>query len=164
MPRISKQQQQNGGEGAADWALKAYGDANQQQAVSPTDNTIAVNTPAPCGAAAPMKGGAARKALQELLNNKMQEMQQQQQENSQEGGFMQQLVDLASLLNKDKLSNKDMNQAIAMTGGAGVLENIAVPAILLYLNQRIGKKSSSSKNHKSMKLRKSSRASRRYRK
>jgi len=157
-----QQQQQNGGDGAADWALEAYGNANQQHAVSATDNTIAVNAPASCGPA--MKGGAARKALQQLLNQKMQEMQQQQQENSQQGGFMQQLVDLASLLNKEKLSNKDMNQAIAMTGGSGVLENIAVPAILLYLNQRIGKKSSSSKNHKSMKLRKSSRASRRYRK
>jgi hypothetical protein len=156
------QQQQHGGEGAADWALKAYGGPNQQQAVSATDNTIAVNTPAPCGAAAPMKGGAVRHHLQQLLNNKMQEMQQQQ--SLQDGGFMQQLVDLASLLNKDKLSNKDMNQAIAMTGGAGVLENIAVPAILLYLNQRIGKKSSASKKQKSMKLRKSARLSSKSRK
>jgi len=161
MPKKQQQQQMSGGEGAADWALKAYGDANQQHAVSATDNTIAVN-PSSCGATATMKGGA-RRELQELLNQKMQEMQHQQQ-NSQDGGFMQQLQDLANLLNKDKLSNKDMNQAIAMTGGSGILENIAVPAILLYLNQRIGKKSSSSKKHKSMKLRKSSRMSRRYRK
>jgi hypothetical protein len=165
MPRRQNKQQQNqmsGGEGAADWGLKTFGDANQQHALSNTDNTIAVNPPASCGASAAMKGGA-RKELQQLLNNKMQEMQQQQQ-NSQDGGFMQQLNNLANLLNKEKLSNKDMNQAIAMTGGAGVLENIAVPAILLYLNQRIATKSASAKNHKSMKLRKSSRMSRRYRK
>jgi len=152
--RQNKQQKQmSGGEGAADYAKSVFGDANQQHAVSNTDNTIAVNPPASCGAPAPMKGGA-RKELQELLNQKMQE----QQQNSQDGGFMQQLKDLASLLNKEKLSNKDMNQAIAMTGGAGVLENIAVPAILLYLNQRIAKKSSSSQK-KSMKLRKMSRVS-----
>ena len=65
-----------------------------------------------------------------------------------------------------KLSEQYLHKAVAMTGGSGVLENIAVPAILLYLNQRIAKKSTSSsaKNHKSMKLRKSSRMSRRYRK
>jgi hypothetical protein len=164
MTRKQQQQQMIGGEGAATWGLERYGDANQQQPVSNTDNAIAVNPPSSCGASVAMKGGAPpRKQLQQLLNNKMQEMQQQQQ-NSQDGGFMQQLNNLANLLNKEKLSNKDMNQAIAMTGGAGVLENIAVPAILLYLNQRIAKKSSSAKNHKSMKLRKSSRMSRRYRK
>ena len=158
----------HGGEGAADWALNAYGDANQQQPISKIDNTIAVHPPSSCGASTSsiMKGGAPRKQLQQLLNDKMQEMQQQQQ---QDGGnfMMQQLQNLASMLSKSKLSNQDLNQAVAMTGGSGVLENIAVPAILLYLNQRIAKKSaaaSSVKNYKSMKLRKSSRMSRRYRK
>jgi len=163
--RQNKQQQMSGGEGAADWALNAYGDANQQQPVSSTNNTIAVHPPSSCGAASIMKGGAPpRKQLQQLLNQKMQEMQQQQQQ--QEGGnfMMQQLQSLASMLSKSKLSNQDLNQAVAMTGGSGVLENIAVPAILLYLNQRIATKSASAKNHKSMKLRKSSRMSRRYRK
>jgi hypothetical protein len=113
-----------------------------------------------------MKGGASRKQLQQLLNQKLQQMQQQQH---QEGGnfMMQQLQNLASMLSKSKLSKQDLNQVAGMTGGSGVLENIAVPAILLYLNQRIAKKSTSSasiKNHKSMKLRKSSRMSRRYRK
>ena len=163
MPRKQNQQQNkmSGGDGTADWGKAVFGDANQQHAVSDTDNTIAVNPPASCGASAAMKGGA-RKELQQLLNQKMQEMQQ----NSQEGGsLMQQLSDLSNLLNKNKLSNKDMNQAMSMTGGSGVLENIAVPAILLYLNQRIGKKQSvSAKKQKSMKLRKSSRLSRKFRK
>ena len=44
-----------------------------------------------------------------------------------------------------------------MKGGAGVLENVAVPAILLYLNQKVGKRH----GKKSMKLRHSSRMSRR---
>lgn len=165
MTRKQQNQQQNqmsGGEGAADWGLKAYGDANQQQAISATDNAIAVN-PSACGPSIPMKGGA-RKELQELLNQKMQEMQQQQ-ENSQNGGFMQQLSNLVAVFNKNKLSENDMNNALSMmSGGSGVLENIAVPAILLYLNQRIGKKSNQFKKQKSMKLRRSSRLSAKSRK
>jgi hypothetical protein len=57
-----------------------------------------------------------------------------------------------------------MKEAATMAGGSGVLENIAVPAVLLYLNQRMGKKQTQSNKPKSMKLRKSSRFSRRYRK
>jgi hypothetical protein len=153
-----QQQQMSGGEGAADWGLKAYGDANQQHAISATDNAIAVN-PSSCGATATMKGGA-RQELQQLLNQKMQEMQQQQQSSQDGGSFMQQLSNLVDLFNKKTLSENDMNNTLSMmSGGSGVLENIAVPAILLYLNQRIGQKSNSAKNHKSMKLRKSSRSS-----
>jgi hypothetical protein len=176
MPKNQQQQQQQqmtGGEGAADWGKTVFGDANQQQPVSSTNNAIAVHPPSSCGvsnAAIMNGGGTPKKQLQQLLNQKMQEMQQQQQQQQQQGGsnfMMQQLQNLAGMLSKSKLSNKDLNEAVAMTGGSGVLENIAVPAILLYLNQRIAKKSAaapSAKNHKSMKLRKSSRMSRRYRK
>jgi hypothetical protein len=171
MPSKLQQQQQQqdlqqspmtGGDGAAAYALQVYGDGNQQHAISDIDNRIAVTPLASCSTTTPaMKGGDGRKALQQLLDQKMQEMQQHQ--GSQEGGFLEQLSNLVNMFNKNKLSENDMNNAIAMTGGSGVLENIAVPAILLYLNQRIGKKSSH-KKQKSMKLRRGSRMSRRYRK
>jgi hypothetical protein len=126
----NQQQQMSGGEGAADWGLKAYGDANQQHAVSANDNTIAVN-PSSHGATVPMKGGA-RQELQQLLNQKMQEMQQQQQSSQDGGSLMQQLSNLVTVFNKNKLSENDMNNTLSMmSGGSGVLENIAVPAILL---------------------------------
>jgi hypothetical protein len=161
---MPKQQPMKGGNGGAEWATKVFGDANQQHAVSNIDNTIAMKSPSECGvqpAAAPMAGGAAPKEqLQQQLEQQLQQMQEQQ-----DGGFMmQQLQSLANMLKKPALSNKDMNQAATMVGGSGVLENIAVPAILLYLNQRMGKKHTPSNKQKSMKLRKSSRFSRRYRK
>jgi len=43
-----------GGDGAADHAITTYGGIGQQQAISPTNNVIAVNT----GAPAIVKGGA----------------------------------------------------------------------------------------------------------
>ena len=154
----NQQQQMTGGDGGASWALNVYGDANQQHPVSATDNTISMNSP--CSATTPVMKGGARKELQQLLNQKMQEMQQHQQSLQDGGSLMQQLSNLVTVFNKDKLSENDMNNTLSMmAGGSGVLENIAVPAILLYLNQRIGQKSNSAKNHKSMKLRKSSRSS-----
>jgi hypothetical protein len=161
----------SGGDGGADWAMKVFGDANQQQAASNVNNTIAMKLPSECGgsvqpamatnsiasAAAPMTGGAPKDLIQQQLHNKLQQMQQ-------DGGFMQQLQNLATMMGKSKLSNEEIKEAATMAGGSGVLENIAVPAVLLYLNQRMGKKQTQSNKPKSMKLRKSSRFSRRYRK
>ena len=148
----------SGGEGAADWVTSTLGAANQQQPVSNIDNAIAAKLPASCG----MKGGFKNK-LQDLLQEKLQEMQQR---NSQDGGsLMQQLSNLIGVFNKPRLSEQDANNAIGlMSGGSGVIENIAVPAILLYLNQKLGKKSHPSKKQKSMKLRRSYRLSAKNRK
>jgi hypothetical protein len=53
-----KQSKQQGGEGAADNAIKVFGNTNDQHAVSDSDNTIAMNSSASAQAQAPgMKGG-----------------------------------------------------------------------------------------------------------
>ena len=53
-----KQQKQQGGEGAADNALRVFGDINSQHAVSDKNNTIAMKGPAQVAGQVPtMKGG-----------------------------------------------------------------------------------------------------------
>ena len=80
--------------------------------------------------------------------NMMAKLQQLQQQMNQYGGKMskKQLRKIASFFNKQ-------------SGGSGILESVAVPAIFLYVNQIASKKSCSEK-----KLRKSRRMTRRLRK
>ena len=191
--RTAKRTNYKGGAGAADFAISVYGDANAQHAVSPTDNTIAMQGPSMSnpsmqgpsmgGQAAmggtvtdqtAMKGGNKRgKELQALQaqiqqamdnlkqsgggnepvdgavgGNMMAKLQQLQQQMNQYGGKMskKQLRKIASFFNKQ-------------SGGSGILESVAVPAIFLYVNQIASKKSCSEK-----KLRKSRRMTRRLRK
>jgi len=175
-----------GGAGTADHAIAVYGDAMQQHAVSETDNTIAMNnggTPVQSGAGLaedilklsesfagkkeeeskvePVlmggKKGGKKEALEEMQARITQELAKLNKES--EGGNMEKLQELQNTLalKGGKLTKKNLKHIKRkMTGGSGVLENIAVPAILLYINQRVGTK----KNSGSKKLRKSARISR----
>jgi len=173
-----------GGAGTADHAIAVYGDAMQQHAVSETDNTIAMNnggTPVQSGAGLTediiklsesfagkkegeqknepsLIGGNTKQAtLAEMQARITQELAKLNEQS--EGGNMEKLQELQNTLalKGGKLTNKNLKHIKRkMTGGSGVLENIAVPAILLYINQRVGTK----KNSGSKKLRKSARISR----
>jgi hypothetical protein len=131
-----------GGEGAAENALRVFGDGNQQHAVSENDNTIAMNGAAVAAAVEPVKVGGNH---HENNNNNGGSWGK--------GGISKKR--LMKLMKQSKISKNDYNN-VAMAGGAGVLESVAVPAILLYLNQKVAKSS----GKKSMKLRRSSRMSR----
>jgi len=167
---ISKRYTKKGGAGTADHAIAVYGDAMQQHPVSATDNTIAMNN-----VSAPVQSGAGLVEniyslsesffgkpggkkdmladLQQQVNHKLASM------GPAEGGKMDELKELQTTLAVKgcKLTKKNLKHINRkMTGGSGVLENVAVPAILLYINQRVGTK----KNLGSKKLRKSARISR----
>ena len=171
-----------GGAGAADHAIAVYGDAMQQHAVSATDNTIAMNNvgaPVQSGAglvenimklSESMGGkkeeenvvtlsGGKKGGKQEALADMREKIANKLASMGTEGEQMNDLSELQNLLEKKggKLTMKNLKHLKRkMTGGSGVLENIAVPAILLYINQRVGTK----KNNGSKKLRKSARISR----
>lgn len=173
-----------GGAGTADHAIAVYGDAMQQHAVSETDNTIAMNnggTPVQSGAGLTEEilklsesfagkkeeeskvepsligGNTKKETLAEMQARITQELAKLNEQS--EGGNMEKLQELQNTLalKGGKLTKKNLKHIKRkMTGGSGVLENIAVPAILLYINQRVGTK----KNSGSKKLRKSARISR----
>ena len=136
----------SGGAGGADYALKVFGDGGQQRAM-PGSNVIAANAVEGSG----MMGGA-KANFENLVNNQMNNM------NMKGGNGMEDVKNLLSMFNKNKLNDNDLNSLTNMAGGSGVLENVAVPAILLYLNQKVGKRH----GKKSMKLRRRSRMSRKY--
>jgi hypothetical protein len=178
--RTAKRQNYKGGAGAADFAISVYGGVNAQHAVSPTDNTITMSHPSMQGPdQTAMKGGnkggeQLRKLQQQIQQamdklkqsgggdesaavdgadgtvggNMMSKLQQLQKQMAQYGGKMskKQLSKIASFFNRQ-------------SGGSGILESVAVPAIFLYVNQIASKKSCSEK-----KLRKTRRMSRRLRK
>jgi len=92
--------------------------------------------------------------IQQQINEKLETMNKEA-----EGGNNDKLEELKNTLEQKggKLTKKHLKFIHRkMTGGSGVLENVAVPAILLYINQRVGTK----KNKGSKKLRKSARISR----
>jgi hypothetical protein len=134
----------SGGAGGADYALKVYGDGGQQRAM-PGSNVIAANAVEGTG----MMGGA-KANFDNLLKNQMNNWEMKG------GNDMNNMQQLFNMLKKNNLNNKDLNNVVNMAGGSGVLENVAVPAILLYLNQKVAKRH----GKKSMKLRHSSRMSR----
>lgn len=166
---ISKRSTKKGGSGTADHAIAVYGDAMQQHPVSATDNTIAMNN-----VGAPVQSGAGLaksiSALSEsffgkqgdkkhMLAQLQGQVTHKLESMGTEGGKMDELHELQTTLavKGGKLTKKNLKHIKRkMTGGSGVLENVALPAILLYINQRVGSK----KNLGSKKLRKSARISR----
>lgn len=187
--RTAKRTSYKGGAGAADFAISVYGDANAQHAVSPTDNTISMQGPSMSGQAAmggtvtdqtAMKGGnKGGKELQVLHEQIQQAMNKLQQSGGGDehvngadgadgtvgGNMMAKLRQLQKQMTQygGKMSKKQLSKIASFfnrqSGGSGILESVAVPAIFLYVNQIASKKSCSEK-----KLRKSRSMTRRLRK
>lgn len=186
--RTAKRTSYKGGAGAADFAISVYGDANAQHAVSPTDNTIAMSNPTMQGPSmsnptmqgpdqTAMKGGnKGGKELQKLHEQIQQAMNKLQQsgggneavdgaDGTVGGNMMAKLRQLQKQMIQygGKMSKKQLSKIASFfnrqSGGSGILESVAVPAIFLYVNQIASKKSCSEK-----KLRKSRSMTRRLRK
>lgn len=128
----------SGGAGAADFAVQVYGNGNEQRAIAGS-NLIAANNVA----GSQQMGGNVFDALVNNNNGG----------NFEDGN----LKKLMKLMKKSHLSKNEFDN-IAMAGGSGVLENVAVPAILLYLNQKV-----KSKGKKSVKFHRNHRKSRKNR-
>lgn len=105
------------------------------------------------------KIGGKQATLAEMQQKINETLEKINENNQSEGGDKNKLEELKDALQQKggKLTKKHLKHINRkMNGGSGVLENVAVPAILLYINQRVGTK----KNKGSKKLRKSARISR----
>jgi hypothetical protein len=163
--RTAKRNNYKGGAGTADYAIAVYGGVNSQHAVSPTDNTITMSHPSMKGG---NKGGEQLRKLQEQIQEAMDKLKQSGggDESAEVGGDMmsklqqlqKQMAQYGGKMSKIQLS-KIASFFNRQSGGSGILESVAVPAIFLYVNQIASKKSCSEK-----KLRKTRRMTRRLRK
>lgn len=137
----------NGG-GAAEWGSAVYGEPNQQHAVAGS-NVIATNN---------VDGNSMTGGADPIVDNNNGGGMGFRNNNNGGSWGKGGIKKLMKLMEQKKISEKSYKK-VAMAGGAGVLENVAVPAILLYLNQKVVK----SNGNKSVKSRPSSRKSRKSR-
>lgn len=151
-----------GGEGTADNAIKVFGGMNDQHPVSDIDNRIAMNDPSAAPSA--MQGGNVIQQITDL---------QKKVFGNEVGGNADELNELQDKIGHaveeikkdggEKVQEKmAVLNEVVQNGGTGVLENIAVPAILLYANQKYSNKKRFA-NGKA-KLRRTSRRGRKMRK
>ncbi len=156
-----------GGDGTSDNAIRVFGNMNEQHAGSETDNTIAMNSPAVHPVAPAMQGGNVIEKISELQdtifgkdkapemggNNDLEKLQEE---------ITEQVKKLEKEGGEEVQEKIDILKTAVQAGGSGVLENIAVPAILLYANQKYSNKKRFS--HGKAKLRRTSRRVRKMRK
>jgi hypothetical protein len=153
-----------GGEGTADNAIKVFGGMNDQHAVSNIDNKIAMNDPSAAPLAPAMQGG---NVIQQIADLQKKVFGNEVGVNTEELAKLQ--VKIGNAVEEMKKGGGEKMQEkmevlnnVVQNGGTGVLENIAVPAILLYANQKYSNKKRFA-NEKA-KLRRTSRRGRRMRK